>query len=132
MSDLSPALRAFLRDAIVEKLERERRAKRYPDGRLWRDVQAFTTWLVLSPQSPSSGLEGTADAAGSGTADSDSAGHGALPLAMSRDAAARELGVSAKTVDRLIAKGVLPASKAGRRVVIARSAVEDYLKREAS
>jgi excisionase family DNA binding protein len=49
-------------------------------------------------------------------------------LAMSKLEAARMLGVSLRTVDRLIALKHLPVRRLGRRVVIPRNGLQNFLR----
>jgi len=49
------------------------------------------------------------------------------PLAHDPVTAAKRLGVSRATVDRLIASGELRAKRAGRRVLITETALLDFL-----
>jgi excisionase family DNA binding protein len=49
-------------------------------------------------------------------------------LAMSKSEAARMLGVSVRTVDRLIALKHLPVRRLGRRVVIPRNGLQNLLR----
>lgn len=49
-------------------------------------------------------------------------------LAMSKLEAARMLGVSVRTVDRLIALKELPIRRLGRRVVIPRNGLQNFLR----
>jgi len=49
-------------------------------------------------------------------------------LAMSKVTAARMLGVSVRTVDRLIALKHLPVRRLGRRVVIPRNGLQNLLR----
>lgn len=51
------------------------------------------------------------------------------PLALSLEAAAEALGLSVRTVRRLVASGQLPASRVGRRVLIEASALDALLTR---
>lgn len=49
-------------------------------------------------------------------------------LAFSKSAAARMLGVSPRTVDRLIALKHLPVRRLGRRVLIPRNSLQSFLR----
>ena len=51
-------------------------------------------------------------------------------MALSKNEAARMLGVSLRTVDRLIALKQLPVRRLGRRVLIPRSVLLDLLRRD--
>ncbi len=51
----------------------------------------------------------------------------APPLAYSIDSTAKQLGVSRSHVNALIASGELPHRKTGRRVLVPRSALEEFL-----
>lgn len=54
---------------------------------------------------------------------------GPAPLALRLEAAAEALGLSVRTVRRLVASGQLPASRVGRRVLIETSALDALLAR---
>jgi excisionase family DNA binding protein len=51
-------------------------------------------------------------------------------IALSKSEAAQVLGVSLRTVDRLIALKQLPVRRLGRRVLIPRTALQDFLRRD--
>jgi excisionase family DNA binding protein len=51
-------------------------------------------------------------------------------IALSKIEAAQVLGVSLRTVDRLIALKQLPVRRLGRRVLIPRTALQDFLRRD--
>jgi excisionase family DNA binding protein len=51
-------------------------------------------------------------------------------MALSKNEAAQLLGVSLRTVDRLIALKRLPVRRLGRRVLIKRSALRDLFRRD--
>ena len=55
-------------------------------------------------------------------------GRGLEALAMSKVEAAQMLGVSVRTVDRLIALKELPVRRLGRRVLIARNSLQALLR----
>jgi excisionase family DNA binding protein len=51
-------------------------------------------------------------------------------IALSKSETAQVLGVSLRTVDRLIALKQLPVRRLGRRVLIPRTALQDFLRRD--
>lgn len=51
------------------------------------------------------------------------------PLAFDKDAAAREIGVSRRTIERLIANGELESTRVGRRRLISTATLTKFLKR---
>lgn len=51
-------------------------------------------------------------------------------LLISRREAAIALGVCLRTLDYLIARGELPARRLGRRILIPRSALEQFVRRD--
>lgn len=63
------------------------------------------------------------------TAETIASGGPAAPLAYRRRAAARALGVSVDTIDRLIARGELKSGLVGSARVIPASALQAYLER---
>ena len=58
------------------------------------------------------------------------AGRATEAMALSKNEAAQILGVSLRTVDRLIALKQLPVRRFGRRVLIQRSILQDLLRRD--
>ncbi len=52
------------------------------------------------------------------------------PIAVTKRDAAQMLGVSLRTIDRLIALKELPVRRLGRRVLIARTSLENFLRRD--
>ena len=57
------------------------------------------------------------------------AAHAAVNLFLSRDEAAAMLGVSVRFVDAVVRSGELQAIKLGRRVLIGRDALNDFVQR---
>ncbi len=53
-----------------------------------------------------------------------------VPIALSKQEAADLLGVSLRTIDRLIALKELPIRRLGRRVLIPRNSVENLLRHD--
>lgn len=51
-------------------------------------------------------------------------------MALSKSEAAQVLGVSLRTIDRLIALKQLPVRRLGRRVLIPRTVLQDLLRRD--
>jgi excisionase family DNA binding protein len=51
-------------------------------------------------------------------------------IALSKQEAARTLGVSLRTIDRLIALKELPVRRLGRRVLIPRASLEGFLRHD--
>jgi excisionase family DNA binding protein len=51
-------------------------------------------------------------------------------MALSKSEAAQVLGVSLRTIDRLIAMKQLPVRRLGRRVLIPRTVLQDLLRRD--
>ena len=49
-------------------------------------------------------------------------------LLLSRPEAAREIGVSTVTLDKLIARGELEVARSGRRVLVTRSSLERWVR----
>ena len=54
----------------------------------------------------------------------------AQSIALSKQEAAHFLGVSLRTIDRLIALKELPVRRLGRRVIIMRASLEIFLRRD--
>lgn len=122
MTDLSPELRAFLLGAIPEHVATLRRNGVHPPAELRAELLA----LVEALGDESRRLEMSSLGVGSSKLDGGAHGNG---LAVSRREAARLLGVSLSTVGRLTASGELPKVRVGRRVLIARSDIESFLRR---
>jgi excisionase family DNA binding protein len=51
-------------------------------------------------------------------------------MALSKQDAARMLGISLRTIDRLIALKELPVRRLGRRVLIARASLENFFRND--
>ncbi|MGA8408961.1 MAG: helix-turn-helix domain-containing protein [Candidatus Acidiferrales bacterium] len=51
-------------------------------------------------------------------------------IALSKQEAARMLGISLRTIDRLIALKELPVRRLGRRVLIPRASLESFLRND--
>ena len=52
------------------------------------------------------------------------------PVVLNKKEAAQVLGVSLRTIDRLIALKELPVRRVGRRVLIPRTALDNFLRRD--
>lgn len=126
----SPALRAFVADAVTRYADHRVKVGPYPDGRLIAELKAYLGDLLAGSASASECHAGPADAAcaGHGLTDSRDGVVSGPSVAVGISEAARLLDVSERTVKRLTVAGDLPSTKIRGRRVVARSAIEEYLR----
>lgn len=132
MTGPSPHLATFVLAAIRRHVEAEVGRNRHPDELLLAEIRALAAGLVVNDWSlvVPSGPECSASAAGAASGDAGG-GKVVMPsLAVSLPEAAELMSVSVSTVRRLIASDGVRSVRAGRRVLVTRAAIDDYLQRD--
>jgi len=125
----SDGFRDLVMAAIHRELARQRDKGHHPDELLRREVSEFMQWLAFGTWGDLRRLEETSLACASSEPDS---GRVRGEVAMSRVEVSRVLGIAMRTVDRLVATGELPSVTVGRRRLIQRVDLDEFLERRAA